>query len=63
MAQDRKPNNETPHPGEPDWLAIVQSNVKSLRYGVVQITVHDGRVTQIERTEKVRLNSAADWEI
>jgi hypothetical protein len=63
MPQDRKPNNETPHTREPDWLAIVQSHVKSLRYGVVQIIVHDGRVTQIERTEKVRLNSAADWEI
>jgi hypothetical protein len=63
MAQDRKPNNETPRTSEPDWLAIVQSNVRSLRYGIVQITVHDGRVTQIERTEKVRLNSAADWEI
>jgi hypothetical protein len=63
MAQDHKPNNETPHHREPDWLTIVQSHVKSLRYGVVQITVHDGRVTQIDRTEKVRLNSAADWEI
>jgi hypothetical protein len=39
----------------PDWLAIVREKVESLRYGVVQLIVHDGRVTQIERTEKTRL--------
>jgi len=31
--------------------------VRGLRYGVVQLVVHDGRVTQIERTEKVRLDN------
>jgi hypothetical protein len=44
---------------EPDWIAIVREKVESLRFGVVQLVVHDGRVTQIERTEKTRLNSAA----
>ena len=39
----------------PDWLAVVREKVESLRYGVVQLVVHDGRVTQIERTEKTRL--------
>jgi hypothetical protein len=39
----------------PDWLAIVRAKVESLRFGVVQIVVHDGKVTQIERTEKTRL--------
>lgn len=39
----------------PDWLALVREKVESLRYGVVQLVVHDGRVTQIERTEKTRL--------
>lgn len=38
-----------------DWLAIVQKQVTSLRYGVVQITVHDGRVVQVETTERLRL--------
>jgi hypothetical protein len=42
----------------PDWLAIVREKVESLRYGVVQLVVHDGRVTQIERTEKTRLPGA-----
>jgi len=38
-----------------DWIAIVREKVEGLRYGVVQLVVHDGRVTQIERTEKTRL--------
>lgn len=42
--------------GEPEWLALVRAKVKDLRYGVVQLVVHDGRVTQIERTEKTRLS-------
>jgi len=38
------------------WLEIVTQNVKSLRYGVVEIIVHDARVIQIEKTERVRLD-------
>lgn len=40
------------------WLSIVQRQVRSLHFGVVQIVVHDARVVQIERTEKLRLNEA-----
>lgn len=39
----------------PEWIALVREKVEGLRYGVVQLVVHDGRVTQIERTEKTRL--------
>ncbi len=45
--------------GEPGWLQVVQNQVGGLRFGVVQIVVHDSRVVQIERTEKVRLDQAA----
>jgi hypothetical protein len=48
------------HPSQiPDasWLAFVKQQVKSLHFGVVQIVVHNDRVVQIERTEKVRLDS------
>jgi hypothetical protein len=44
----------------PEWLRVVQEKVESLRFGVVQLVVHDGRVTQIERTEKTRLPGARD---
>jgi hypothetical protein len=51
--------NRTPHPnpGVPAWLPIVQSQIGSLRYGVVQIVVHDSRVVQVERTERIRLGA------
>lgn len=38
------------------WLGIVATQVESLKFGVVQITVHESRVVQIEKTEKVRLD-------
>jgi hypothetical protein len=39
-----------------NWQELVQRRVKGLRYGVVQIVVHDSQVTQIETTERVRLD-------
>jgi hypothetical protein len=42
----------------PDWLALVREKVDHIRFGIVQLVVHDGRVTQIECTEKVRLPAA-----
>lgn len=38
------------------WLQIVQEQVDSLRFGMVQIVVHEGQVVQVERTEKLRLD-------
>ena len=47
------PHNSTQ--SSADWLELVRQKVESLRFGVVQIVVHDSKVTQIERTEKTRL--------
>ncbi len=41
-----------------NWLEVVARQVSGLRFGVVQIVVHDSRVVQIERTEKVRLDQS-----
>jgi len=41
-------------PEIPSWLLVVKSKVSALRFGSVQIVVHEGRVTQIESTEKFR---------
>jgi len=38
------------------WLELVIRDVSSLQYGVVEIVVHDSRVIQIEKTERVRLD-------
>ena len=42
----------------PEWLEVVRRQVSSLRFGVVQIVVHDSQVTQIEKTERVRLDKS-----
>jgi hypothetical protein len=43
-----------------DWLEIVRNNVGNLRFGSVQITVHEGRVTQVESIEKTRFVATRD---
>ena len=37
------------------WVDIVKQKVSMLKFGSVQIIVHEGRVTQFESTEKTRL--------
>lgn len=39
------------------WLDIVRQKVTGMRFGSVQVIVHEGRVTQVESTEKTRLPS------
>ena len=53
-------SSERPAPegSKSEWLEIVRNNVANLRFGSVQITVHDGRVTQVESTEKTRFVAA-----
>ncbi len=50
-----------PRPFEPDdeWLTRIMEAVAGLKYGTVQIVVHDGRVVQIERTERFRYDAVA----
>ena len=40
------------------WVDLVKQQVGSLRYGVVEIIVHDSRVIQIEKTERLRLDKS-----
>jgi hypothetical protein len=44
----------------PDWLDWVSRQVAAIRYGFVQIVVHEGRVVQVEKTERLRTDSQ-DW--
>lgn len=39
-----------------DWLEVVSRQVSSLRFGSVEITIHEGRVVQIETSTKVRFD-------
>ncbi len=48
-------NVKSPHP---NWVQVVQDQVGAIRFGVVQIVIHESRVVQIERTEKLRFDRA-----
>lgn len=58
------PSNPSDHPPKresqsDDWLAIVCEKVARLNFGSVQITVHDGRVTQVESVERTRFSTSS----
>jgi len=58
-AMNASSNRPTPESvGNQNWLEIVRDHVNSLRFGVVEIVVHDSRVVQIEKTERVRLDKS-----
>jgi len=39
------------------WLSVVADKVQALRFGVIQITIHEGKVVQIESTERTRFDA------
>jgi hypothetical protein len=51
---DSEGSESFPESAAAPWLSIVADKVKNIRYGVVQIVVHDSKVVQIERTERTR---------
>lgn len=56
MTTDHRP----PLPSQDNESAArkILAALRGLRFGSVEITVHEGRIVQIERREKVRLNVA-----
>lgn len=52
----------TPNPSGKDWSPDVEQEilraVRNLRFGSVEIIVHDSKVVQIERKEKIRLDKS-----
>ena len=42
---------------EPRWLEVVRECVGEMRFGTVQVVVHEGRVTQVDATHRTRLNT------
>jgi len=47
-------SSTSPKSEVPSWIDIVRQKVGAMRFGSVQIIVHEGRVTQVESTEKTR---------
>lgn len=48
-------SDRTPEPSAEPWIDVVRRKVAALRFGSVQIVIHEGRVTQVDSTEKTRL--------
>ena len=44
--------------GDEQWQRAVLEAVQGLRFGSVEIVVHEGRVVQVETREKVRFDGA-----
>jgi hypothetical protein len=58
VTKDRLPENTAGDPASvliEESLAAVREALTGLRYGAVQLTIHEGRVVQIDVTEKRRL--------
>ena len=57
MSQDSRVRPERTERAAPPSIPIeeIQRAVESVRYGVVQLIIQDGRIVQIDKTEKIRL--------
>jgi len=43
-------------PLSPALLRALREALRAIRYGTVELVIHDGRVVQLERREKVRFD-------
>jgi hypothetical protein len=50
-------DNSVPLP--PPLLHELLEALRSIRYGTIELVIHDGRVVQLERREKVRFEHGA----
>jgi hypothetical protein len=40
-----------------EWLKRIKEQLVGVQYGVVQITIHNGQIVQIDRTERSRYDT------
>ena len=48
--------NEAVHSGPEEALAAIRDCLRRIRFGSIALTIHDGRVVQLDVTEKKRLS-------
>lgn len=46
---------QTPPAPSQDALAAIREHLERIRFGSIAITVHDGRIVQLDVTEKTRI--------
>ncbi len=56
LMPDSNPGVAPPATDLPEWARLVIRQVSQLQYGTIHITIHGGKVTQVEATEKIRLD-------
>ena len=49
-------DQDDPIPLPPSLLEELVEALRSIRYGAIELVIHDGRVVQLERREKVRFD-------
>jgi hypothetical protein len=54
-APEAGPDDQLPLP--PALLRELWHALRTIRYGAVELVIHDGKVVQLERREKVRLDA------
>lgn len=57
MSQGESPPATDPEPIRQNGLTLVTDALERLRYGAIQLTVHDGKLVQVDVTERTRLTS------
>jgi hypothetical protein len=58
MKNNSEPSRKPETAARQPWMKIVEDRVAALRFGTVQIVVHEGRVTQVDSTERTRFNAS-----
>lgn len=46
-----------PTTGSEEWLEQIRRKAGAIKYGQLTLTIHDGRVVQLEVSEKTRFSS------
>ncbi|HEX3233517.1 MAG TPA: YezD family protein [Gemmatimonadales bacterium] len=55
--RDEPQREAGPEALSPAILHALREALRTIRYGTVELVIHDGRVVQLERSEKVRFES------
>lgn len=58
---DKSSSSGTARTAAPHVIEAIRQAVGGIRFGSVEILIHEGRVVQIERREKVRWNSETSF--
>ncbi len=59
---DREGFKQTLSASEMEFLRELLHSLRTLRYGSLSLTVHDGRLVEIQEVEKIRMNAGRKFD-